>query len=30
MSEIETLTGEYPAERVEMALGQPLIVENKA
>ena len=24
MSEIETLTGEVPAERVEMTLGQPI------
>ena len=30
MSEIGTLTGEDPAERVEMALGKPLLVGNKA
>ena len=28
MSEIGTLTGEDPAERVEMALGQPITSEN--
>ena len=28
MSEIETLTGEDPAERVEMALGQPITSES--
>ena len=28
MSEIGTLTGEDPAERVEMALGKPIIRES--